>query len=178
MGQFIKEFGTILAPVIAFLLGVVALYANMRFVEHREKKQAEKSFEKAKEMLARATLPPFEERKYNRDELSIGDALLLHASDARNMTYLARLYFQLSATQLFFANIKDGVIKTNNLLLIYQYFYLTWRLNKLVSEVESAREERILQRQTYSDLRSDLLTILEVPGGNLFFDKPPLDNPC
>ena len=179
MEQFIKDFGTILAPIIAFLLGVVALYANVRFVEHREKKQAEKSFKKAKMMLATATLPPFEKSIHKRDECSIGDeqnkTIFLHASDARNMTYLAGLYFQLSATQLFFAHIKDGVIKTNNSLLIYQYFYITWRLDRLVFQIRSAREEKILQEQTHSLLRSDLLTILGVPGGDIFFDKTPPD---
>ena len=135
MALFIKDYGSIISPTIAFLLGIITVFIKNQIDSKSQRKQTEKSFEKAKEMLSKIRLPDYCEgpkRKNPND--------LMHATMARNYTNIARMYFSLSAAYKYLSSLESDINKSNNLLVINQYFYLIWRIEKMIKELEMLRD--------------------------------------
>lgn len=57
--QFIKDYGSVISPTIAFILGIIAILIKYVLDDRLQKRQTMKSFKKAKEMLSKIQLPEY-----------------------------------------------------------------------------------------------------------------------
>lgn len=156
ISQFVKDYGSIISPTIAFILGIAAVLIKYGIDNIVQKRRTKKSFMKAKEMLSKIQLPDYCEgpKKKSPHEL-------IHATMARNLTNISRLYFSLSATYKYMQSLEKDINQSKNLLIINQYFYLVWRIENMITEIETIRESSDVDASTWHNLQREIPELLE-----------------
>lgn len=152
--QFIKDYGSVISPTIAFILGIIAILIKYVLDNRLQKRQTMKSFKKAKEMLSKIQLPEYRKGPETTD-------CLMHATMARNLTGISRMYFSLTATYQYFKSLDVYINRSNNLLIINQYFYLVWRIEKLIKNLEDIRKQSDIEESTWRGLQHEIPELLE-----------------
>lgn len=80
---------------------------------------------------------------------------------ARNLTDISRMYFSLTATYQYFKSLDVYINRSNNLLIINQYFYLVWRIEKLIKNLEDIRKQSDIEESTWRGLQHEIPELLE-----------------
>lgn len=155
MAQFIKDYGSILSPTIAFVLGIFTMLLKYYLDSKIQKKQTYDSFEKAKEMLSKIRLPDYCEGS-NID----ASCKIFSAATARNLTNISRMYFSVSATYQYLLSLESEINKSKNLLIINQYFYLVWRVKNFVQQLKSIRDSQKISASEWYALQNEIPELL------------------
>lgn len=155
MNQIIRDYGTIISPTVAFLLGIVTLQIKNWIDNKVQRRRTAESFEKAKEMLSRIQLPEYS--KGASKSRIVG----FNAAQARNLTNISRMYFLLSATYKYLLSLENDINRSQNLSHINQYFYLVWRIEKLIAELEIIREKSDVDMGEWCELQHQIPELLE-----------------
>lgn len=108
MNQIIRDYGTIISPTVAFLLGIVTLQIKNWIDNKVQRRRTDESFEKAKEMLSRIQLPEYS--KGASKSRIVG----FNAAQARNLTNISRMYFLLSATYKYLLSLENDINQSQN----------------------------------------------------------------
>lgn len=156
ISQFIKDYGSIISPTIAFILGIVAVLIKYGIDNIVQKRRTKKSFIKAKKMLAKIHLPDYCEGPNKKSPHEF-----MHATMARNLSNISRLYFSLSATYKYLQSLEKDINQSKNLLIINQYFYLVWRVENMITEIEAIRESSDIDASTWYSLQKEIPELLE-----------------
>lgn len=156
ISQFIKDYGSIISPTIAFVLGIVAVLIKYGIDNIVQKRRTKKSFIKAKEMLAKIHLPDYCEGPNKKSPHEF-----MHATMARNLSNISRLYFSLSATYKYLQSLEKDINQSKNLLIINQYFYLVWRVENMITEIKAIRESSDVDASTWHSLQKEIPELLE-----------------
>lgn len=166
MNQIIRDYGTIISPTVAFLLGIITLQIKNWIDNKVQRKRIDESFEKAKEMLSRIQLPEYSMRAGK------GGILGINAAQAMNLTNISRMYFLLSAAYKYLLSLENGINQSQNPSHINQYFYLVWRIEKLITELEIIRENSDVDMREWRELQRQIPELLEFINDDWFlFDN-------
>jgi len=115
MAQMIKDYGSLISPTLAFILGIIAVLIKIKLDNGVQKKHTAKYFNKSIDMLSKIELPEFEENPIPLNERNDGG--IFHASMARKLTDLSRMRFSLSSVYKYLQNLESDVTKSVDLLM-------------------------------------------------------------
>lgn len=151
MEEFIKAYGSVLSPTIAFVLGIAAVYLKIGIERKMDKKRAYTSFGTLIAMLSKVTLPPYSQpiTKGHPD-----------AGTLRNITHLSRLYFGLSSINAYLEKITTEIRDHGDALMIHQAYYLGWRLEKFIKTIDDMRVLNYISEEQYGSVQRDLPELL------------------
>jgi hypothetical protein len=132
MKEYIKDYGSLIGPITAFLLGVLALYVkysiDRKLDEWKSRKRLKKLFE-----LIKHSAPP---SHYHPNKPKDG---LIHANEARNITNLSNFNHRLTVLSMFIEKIANDVMVHSTLGEVQQFHRIKWLVEGIKSRVEKMR---------------------------------------
>ena len=156
MCEFIKVYGIIISPLVAIILGIIAVFIKTWIDNVNSIKQTIKSYNNVKSMLNNIKLPKYS----SSPRSSISDEIFIDAFTARNLTNISRMYFSIIAAYNYLLSLNNDINKSGNLLIINQYYYLSWRLKKLIDSLEAIRNNKRINVETWNELNKEIPGIL------------------
>ncbi|WP_421978906.1 hypothetical protein [Roseivirga seohaensis] len=113
MKEFLKDYGTLIGPTLAFSLGVIALLIKFHFDKQFDKWKANRQVKKLFELI-KESQPP---NKYFPKK---SDDNFLHADEARNLTNLSIFLKKMEVIESFILKIEGAVLANCSNLKIQQ----------------------------------------------------------
>src|SRR5260221_12863163 len=103
MKEFLKNYGTLIGPLLAFTLGAIALYIKFYIDRQVESWRSKKKMKKLIQLIL-ASKPPL---KYYPNKAKDG---LFHADEARNLTNLSIFYKRLEVVLAYIETIENDIL--------------------------------------------------------------------
>lgn len=132
MKEFLKDYGTLIGPLMAFTLGVIALYIKFYIDRQVESWRSRKKMRKLIQLIL-SSKPP---RKYYPQTAKDG---LFHADQARNLTNLSIFYKRLEVLLSYTVTVENDILTNCSVAEIQQFHDLKFILKYLSKDVEEAR---------------------------------------
>ncbi len=129
--SLLKDYGPAIGPGLAFLLGLVALFAKHRFDEWSAEDAVKRKLERLQELLVRSR-PPWHFFPNSSEQF-------LHADEARNLTNISRFYGKALAVQAVAKQIEEKVHEHCSYPDVLRLSALQWSLGFLIKELEEFR---------------------------------------
>ena len=132
MKEFLKNYGTLVGPLFAFTLGVIALYIKFYIDRQVENWRSKKKMRKLIQIVL-ASRPPL---KYYSQKSQEG---FLHADQARNLTNLSIFYKRLEVILTFIETVESDILTNCSVAEIQQFYDLKFIVGYLNRDVEESR---------------------------------------
>ncbi|WP_291149274.1 hypothetical protein [Flavobacterium sp. UBA7680] len=137
MKDFLKDYGTLIGPLIAFTLGVIALYIKFYIDRQVENWKSKKKMAKLIKII-QSSKPPL---KYY--PLKSKDRFF-HADQARNLTNVSIFYKRLEVILAFMGTVENDILTNCSVIEIQQFHDLKFIVTHLATDVNKAKNKRLI----------------------------------
>lgn len=112
--EFLKDYGTLFGPLIAFILGVIAIYIKFYLDRKLDIWRSKKKLKKLIEIVLESKPPS----KYYPQK---GKSFSLHADEARNLRNLAVFNNRLAVINSFISAVENDILTNCTVIQIQQF---------------------------------------------------------
>ncbi len=158
MKTFLKDYGTLIGPSFAFILGVTAIYIKFYTDRQIESWRSGKKLKKLIELIKKSQ-PPL---KYYSKKSSDG---LLHADQARNLTNLSIFQKRITVIKSFIETVENNILTDCSVLEIQQFQDLKFIISYIMRDIESSKNS--ISSSDFNNIQKSyerLLVICNSPG--------------
>lgn len=132
MKDFLKEYGTLIGPLVAFALGIIALLIKFYIDRKLEVWKSNKKIDKLISLI-KDSQPP------NRYWPEKGDGSFPHAHEARNLTNVSMYSKKIKVIESFINKIEDDVLTNCSNLKVQQVTDLKFIVQYLKRDIEEMK---------------------------------------
>jgi len=134
MKEFLKDYGTLIGPTLAFGLGVLAIFIKFWSDRQLESWKSKKKMKKLIKLILESKPP----KKYYPLKSKDG---FLHADQARNLTNLSIFYKRIEIVKSFIDSIEEDILTNCNVSKIQQFQDLKFIASYLFRDIEKHRND-------------------------------------
>ena len=169
MKNVLKDYGSLIGPALAFILGVMAIYIKFYTDRQLENWKSRKKLKKLFKLI-KESKPPL---KYYPNKSSN----FIHADQARNLTNHSIFYKKIKVINYYINNIEEDILTNGSLIEIQQFTDLQFVISYMNRDIETFRngskqkDENLnfkdLDKSDFLKIMNDydrLVTIIENPG--------------
>lgn len=133
MSVFLKDYGVLIGPVFAFVLGVIAIYIKFYSDRQIESWKSRKKLRKLVQLIKKSPPPS----KYYPQKSTIG---FFHADQARNLTNISIFHKRVAVINSFIETIENDVLTNCAVLEIQQFHHLKFIISYTLRNMEDLQE--------------------------------------
>lgn len=161
MTDLLKDYGPAIGPALAFLLGMLALYAKYKFDQVSARWTVTHRIDHLQKLVGKVTPPPEYFPKFSENGL--------HADEARNLTNMARFYAHLLALKPVVEAVGTSVAESGSETQVLRFHSAKWWFDILLTKVEKWRdtENFRLSQAEYADLLREWRDFVETLSGRV-----------